>query len=213
MSRGTLGAHIRKRREEEGLTISDLARRLQTSVKYIRAMEDGDYALFTAKVYARGFFQKAAELFFPDGVSDFLREFDTEWEVEMMRRKAEHRPVELRTRAFVITPVRIGIGAAVAAGVFLAVFFGSAVVGRLSAPGLVITSPLDGSVYNGPRVVVRGRAPAQSRIAVNARSIAALPDGHFEEAIELGVGLQRLEFVLNDKFDRVKKVVRYIYVK
>lgn len=54
------GAAWKQRREEMGKTLEDVSLELRISQKYLRGMEEGDYARFPAKVFATGFIRAYA---------------------------------------------------------------------------------------------------------------------------------------------------------
>lgn len=49
------GAYLRKRREEKGLTLQDVAERTKIQLRYLEAIEAGDFHSLPGPAYVRGF--------------------------------------------------------------------------------------------------------------------------------------------------------------
>lgn len=210
----TIGERLRKRREALGLSVEDLAREVYAPQKYVRALEEDEYQVFPAKVYAQGFLKKILEeISFEDGES-LIKEFNIEWEVRTFRRKKENNPLpENRGREPYVTPKSLGFAAAGFSLILLLVFLGYGIIGFVGSPRLEIESPLDQTAFDGPEVLVQGKAEKESRLTVNGREIKIDETGRFSEDIELGAGPHALEFVVLDRFGRESRVVRYVLVK
>ena len=58
----SVGEQLRLAREKQGLTISDVAERTKLRSDHIRALEEGNYDVFAAPVYVRGFVRSYAAL-------------------------------------------------------------------------------------------------------------------------------------------------------
>lgn len=55
-----LGQILRSKREEQGVTLKDIEDALSIRVKYLEALENGDYALIPGEVYVKGFLRNYA---------------------------------------------------------------------------------------------------------------------------------------------------------
>lgn len=208
----SLGTRIRRRREELGLDVRDVAHLLQTSQRNVEALELDQYDQFPAKVYARGFFEKISVALRFEERDRMLMEFDSEWEVQMFRRERVRELPSSRGNAPLLTPGRIWSGVG---GVLLAafiIFFGSQLRNLVGAPHLSIESPPAQSLTQSRTILLSGVAERESTLTVNGRDVPVGTDGSFESTIELVSELNRLEFVSRDKFDREQRDVRYVYV-
>ena len=208
----SLGTRIRKRREELGLDIRDIAHRIQTSQQNIEALESDRFDQFPAKVYARGFFEKIAVALQFEDRDRMLKEFDSEWEVQMFRRERVRGLPSNRGTEPLLTPGRIWGGIGGVAAVAFAVLFGSQLPNLVGAPRLSIKTPPEQSLTESRILLVSGNAERESTLTVNGRDIPVNADGSFKSTIELIPELNRLEFVSRGKFNREQRDVRYVYV-
>lgn len=210
----TIGERLTKQREAGGMSAQDLAREVQAPLKYIEALEQNHFEIFSAKVYARGYLKKVLEILAFENSENILKEFDAEWEVQMFHRHRD--PVSLpkanKTLPF-LTPRAVGIGVGAACALFLVGFLGWRLIGFLGAPRLTVIEPMDQETVERPLVRVRGVAEKESRLTVNGRELRMDERGNFNEEIELATGLNALEFFVQDKFGKVTKSIRYVLVK
>jgi cytoskeletal protein RodZ len=58
----SVGEQLREAREKQGLSISEVVERTKLRSDHVRALESGDYDVFAAPVYVRGFVRSYASL-------------------------------------------------------------------------------------------------------------------------------------------------------
>jgi cytoskeletal protein RodZ len=62
-----IGEFLREAREEKGLTIEDISRETKIQIKYLFALEEGDFSLFSGEIYIKGALRNYARVV---GISD-----------------------------------------------------------------------------------------------------------------------------------------------
>ena len=210
----TIGEKIKKKRAELKLSLEEVAREIQAPVKYIRALEEDDYALFSAKVYALGFFKKLLETLAFEDKEGILKEFNNEWEIKMFRKDKVATPLpENRGKEPHFTPKRMWLLGGGILLLFFLVFLGSRFIDFVGSPEINLTEPQDQITLSEPLVRVRGNTEKEGHLTVNGREITIDENGNFNQEIELLPGLNALEFIVKNKFNKESKVVRYIFVK
>lgn len=216
----SIGERLRVRREECGMTVKDVAHELQTSQRFVLALEENRFLVFSAKVYARGFLEKILALFerknenSPHDLPRLLKEFDAEWEVFMQKkRRTSDITVSSRNAALFITPKKIAVLISLAFLLFFVFFLSSRIIGFLRSPHLRIDAPQEETIIDEPIVVVRGKAEQESQLTVNGREIKVDELGNFNEEIELQAGHTSLEFLVRDRFGKTARAMRYVVVK
>lgn len=73
----TVGEQLRLGREQQKLSVSDVAERTKIRTDHVRALESGDYNVFSAPVYIRGFVRSYARLLKLD-VPNVMEQLDRE---------------------------------------------------------------------------------------------------------------------------------------
>ena len=212
-ARQDLGVRIRGMREELTLSTESLARQASTTTKYIRALEEGDYNVFGALVYAQGILKKMVQVMAPERVSEFSGQLREAWGGQ-----EENAPVSIMARGnrknfLYLNPARVGIGV-IAIAFTAIVFFSGIRLFRFSAPPvLVVASPVNGAVVREPVVEIKGRTERESKLTVNGRELTIDRQGDFHERIEVQIGVNRLELLSENRFGKSSSAVRYVVVE
>lgn len=211
---GSLGDHLRSRRERLNLTLEDIAQELKTPSRYFKALEENAYDAFPAKVYAEGFLKKYLGALFMSGTSArIMYEFQVQWEIFEKSRRPPPSPPRYWIRGPYVTSRRFMLGAALIGLIgFMGLFsWQFALFSR--DPHIVIESPQADTVVIGPGLEVRGAIERESRLTVNGREIKIDERGNFNEKIELFAGRNTLEFLVENRFGRKSIEVRHIVMK
>lgn len=210
----TVGQRLKKQREALGLSYEDVINEIRVSKKYVQALEDDAYGVFSAKVYAKGFLNKIAGILAIEDKETLLKEFDNEWEVQMFRKNPEITPLpENRGAEPVLTPRRIAGIAGAGVLVFLLVLVGFRLSYFIRAPELLIQEPGNRVVLPEPLVRIRGKTGKESRLTVNGREITIDAQGNFNEEFELTPGLNVLKITVENRFGKKNEEVRYVLVE
>lgn len=210
----TLGERLRKRREALNLSEKDVANEIQAPLKYIRGLENDDYSVFSAKVYALGYLKKFMEAIAIEDPQAFIKEFGTEWEVRMFRKNKEFQPLpENRGQKPLVTPLKLGLGIGGVALVCFLLFFGFRLMKFVSTPDFTLEEPGNGMEFTEPVVSVRGKVEKESSLTVNGRELKIDGEGRFDEKIELAAGVHALEFIARNRFGKITREVRNVIIK
>ena len=211
--RQALGSCIRLMREELGWSIEALARQTSTTAKYVRALEESDYDVFEAQVYAQGVLKKMVSVMAPERLAEFSGALREAWGAPEQDASGNVFASRARARAMYVTPARVGIGFAVVA-LGTVVFFSGIRLIRFSAPPrLIVDEPQDQAAVQEPTAEIKGRTEQESRLTVNGRELTLDKHGDFQERIELQPGVNRLNFLSENRFGKKSEVVRYIVVE
>ena len=212
----SLGEQLRRYREQVGMSVEGVAREIKISSRYVRALEDGDWHAFSAKVYAQGALRRMARVFKDIDADALIASCGREWDSACgTNGKISHSAPRAvaRPRQFVMTPRRIGAGAAIGMAALLVAFLGIRLIGFVAAPGLMIYRPADKSGFAGSTVGVAGKTEKESSLTVNGRELTLDERGNFDEKIELPPGAHELRFISRNRFGKTQTVVRNILVE
>ena len=207
-----IGEEVRHAREAAGFAISDLARDLSIHPRYIVALENGNYRMFSAKIYAEGVLKKILTRLNITDPKDCIARFAVEWTdkkengaLAAQSRRQRHDMIGLRHRLILC--------AGGAAMILVLLFFGTRLLFAFQTPKLEILSPSDNLVTRAPFTVVKGRVGPESGLTVNGREIKMGGQGEFEEYIGLQPGLNILTFVVEDHVRKTQTRVRRVVVE
>ena len=198
-----LGDVLRAAREARDLDLSRVERDTKIRMRYLTALEEGDYRELPGAVYVRGFLRNYGHYLGLD--SDYL--------IGLYRAEAGvtprestvalPRPITPRPRAFVLTP---GVLITVALTLFVAVFVAYLAYEFITfagTPSLEVTDPSgDVAAYEGSEYTIRGRTEPNSRITIqglpeNPEALAD-DDGAFEVTVGLVPGVNVVTVTASD---------------
>lgn len=204
----TLGEKIKERREQLGLKLGDLAREIRISPKIIESLEEDNYESFSAKVYAAGFLKKILAALYIENGKPFLEELDDAWNA---KKETQLNSLQLENKKAVFANFypRMVLGLTLAA-LFL-LFLVIKIEGLLAPPRLKLKDFKEAAkAINTPQLHVQGNGGKENRLTINDRDIKISEQGDFDENIELQAGLNILEFVLQNKFGKESREIKYV---
>jgi len=208
----TAGAILKKAREEAGLSFEEVSRVLKIQSKFLRALEKGNWAVFSDPVHIKGFLRNYAEFLGtnPEEVLAF-------WRREYDETKAGGRSLSvlkpIKMTKFVLSPDVIL--AAVSALLILS-FFGYIYFQYRSfvgAPQLVLEHPVQNVTTAKELINVLGRVDKDAKLTINGQEISLNEDGSFAVAVPLVDGINTLNFVAANKLGRETKLTRTVIVE
>ena len=210
----TLSESVRAWRKLSRLSIEEVAAQASIKRDIILAFEEGNYTIFSARVYAMGYLKRMIDHFSILQGDAMLAALKTEWE-------EKHSNLDVATYAlpnskqqkWYITPRRLFSLIGITALAFFAWLFTSQVIGFTGDPRLRINEPQQNIVIETPIIRVRGSMEKESQLTVNGREITMNENGNFDQEIELTVGVNILRFVAQNRFGKISQETRYVVVK
>ncbi len=160
----SLGNLLRNRREETGISVAEVAQGVQATTDFIIALEEGNYGVFSAKVYARGFFKKVLAFLEFENQAALMDEFDNQWLLRDLYSETKNKPLpENRSKEPVFTLSKLSLAMS---GIFLLLFLVFLSI-RLSSfvfpPKIYLNEPKDSIAVKTPQIKVAGRTEKESR--------------------------------------------------
>jgi cytoskeletal protein RodZ len=196
-----IGERLLKEREKNRLSLEDISRELHIPVNQLAALEEDDYSVFSAELYARGAYSAYAKYLGIDtNISSraFLRSLSS---------VRERIPLTLHTPATflerLITPRTILAGV----GVLLALVVGGYIAWQLESfwklPSLTIDGPVS-SVIEGDTVTITGRVEERSQLTVNSESVLLQQDSSFSVPLRLHKGINMVRIEVKNAAGRIR---------
>lgn len=211
----SVGGRLEEARAKEKIEIARAAQILRVPVGALEALEKDDYSYFSAKVYAVGILKKYAELLSIRDRDTLVQEFSNEWDIQYYHTKRELKPLPQNrgARPF-LTPRRLWILIAVLFLICFLSFVSYRVFAFVRNPSLVLEEPAEVETrFSGRILQVKGSVLKESSLTVNGREITISSDGNFSDAVELRSGSNTLEFVAVNRFGKITRDTRYVFVE
>lgn len=207
----TVGSILKNARERKGLSHKEIFQAIKIHPRFLKALEESNWDVFSSGVHAKGFLKNYAEylgLNVDEALAFFRREYD---EKKNQKIKSVIKP--LSAPRLVITP---GLVLATATLVFVALFFGYVIYQYRSfagAPILIIDQPRTDLTVSDPLLNVVGRTDPDAAVSLNGQQIGIGEKGTFSAHITLADGVNTLNFVAENKLGRKNKVTRTVVVQ
>jgi cytoskeleton protein RodZ len=209
----TLGDRLRAIREDAGLSLVEVGKRLSVNPKYLTAIEESRYRDIPGLVYARQFVRRYAELLETD-VPMAMDIFATEYAV-VSNARPSRRPL-LTQRVSTDFPWWRRHARALMAGVIVAAvltYIGIQAAKNFLPPKLVVSDPAQNITTSLMMIVVEGTTDANASVTINDQDVQTDGQGQFRESIDLRLGLNTLRISAIKKHSAARVVTRQVLVE
>lgn len=204
-----VGAILKKERESRGLSFDEISAVTKIHPRFLQALEEGNYQVFTDIVHIKGFLKNYADflgLDVPQTLAFWRREYTDS--ARPTKVKDVTRP--LRVPQFVITPGVIVAGLTfLLVTAFLAYLFWQyrSIAGP---PVLRVTSPMRDLIVTEPKILIEGATDPLATLEMSGQKINLDEQGHFSMEYILSSGTNTLTFVATNKFGRETRLTRQV---
>lgn len=186
----SLGSVLKAARSKANLTIEQAEKETKICLKYLVALESGDYAALPAEAYNVGFVRTYAQFLKlnQEKVLRMYREERSQTRFTPGDKSVHLAPRRMSDWHFLITPRTIGIMAVLVVFGALA----SYVFVQLSAfsqpPSITLNTPTE-FTSNKDTVTIAGKTAPGASLSMNNQSIVVGQDGSFSQNIQLSPGV------------------------
>lgn len=206
----TVAHLLKKAREAKGLSFEQIRETLKIHPRFLQALEESDYGVFSSPVHLKGFLKNYAEylgLEVPAILAFWRREYD---EAQTKKKESFLTPL---SRSFNITP-----------GLILGAFTTLAVVGFslylllayrsvAEAPNLELESPAGDIKITATTLKIAGQTDPEAALTLNGQRLPLDERGRFAETLRLSLGANTLNFSVTSKLGKERKVSRTVVVE
>lgn len=208
-----VGDILKRNRLDKNFILEDVEKRTKIRVKFLRAIEEGDYSLFSSSTYLRGFIKNYSDfLQLPtqEILAVFRREFDKQDQIRIIPKGLTSKP---QNQMVHFTPKSISIIGGIA---LVVIFFTYLINGYLSVTGvpeLVITKPEPGLTVATDKVIVEGYTDPAAKLTINNQEVLVSEDGNFSQEVSVNNNTTSLTIVSKKKDGKKNIVERVIEVQ
>jgi cytoskeletal protein RodZ len=212
----TLGETLVQRRTELGLSLEEIATASNISIRYLQALESGNYRQIPGEVYTRSFLKTYAKLL---GLNfqDLIAVYETEKKIYAKTKtdiKDFRKPViRVSQLHLVVTPKIVrGVIVGILALACL-VYLGLKINRIMTPPQLIIESPQDNLITKQSFVAVKGKVEKESTLEINGQKVLADSNGNFYETIDLQPGVNTIEIMAEKRHGQKTKIFKQVVVE
>lgn len=200
----TLYEYLASVRKGLGLSLDEAVNKTGVCLKYLQALETGNYNELPPEVYVSGFLKQIAQVYSIDSAALIVQ---YKKESGITQQVVNPKPIkESGYKEFIkrltITPKFVSIGAILIFILGTIGYLSWQVTSLSRAPKLQITSPMSNAKVLGSVVMVEGKTDPGSIVEINRQNVLVGQDGKFQTAVSLTNGQAELRIKSKNKFDR-----------
>ncbi len=208
-----VGSILRKAREDKLLEYKDVAAQTKIHPRYLKALEDEDYGVFSSDVHLQGFLKAYVE-YLGLNETEIVAFFRRDYALGSLDKKKKQAVTPLNMPKFLITPSLV-----VSSAILLLVlaFFGYLFFEYRSfagAPLLLIESPAEEvTTINTSSVVIAGKTDPDAVVSINGQKITLGEKGLFSTPITLVDGINVLTITAENKLGKQSRESKTVVVE
>ncbi|MEK7611235.1 MAG: RodZ domain-containing protein [Patescibacteria group bacterium] len=206
----TVASILKKVREQKGLTLEQAQQDLKIHPRFLQALEEGTYEIFSSPVHLKGFLKNYAEYL---GLN--VEQILAFWRREYDEEKGKKRTLEISplSSPFSITPgIVVGVFTVVLVLAFF-LYLAFAYRSFAEAPLLNLDGLATDLKTSSSTLRVSGKADRDAVLSINGQKISLGENGQFAETLSLSPGVNVINFLAVNKLGKERKITRTIIVE
>lgn len=212
LDQDSIGSYVKRIREKREITLDEVAEKTNIKIKYLLAIENGNYKDLPRGVYSKIFFKKYIEFLgirHKNIVNDFIKEQNRgqHFESNIFFNKIVNWK-NLLSLPKVLRNLSIFFIILIC---FLYLFFYFRNI--FSSPSLEVFYPSDNYILNEFSVKVEGQTEPESEVKINGQLILIDSSGYFSKSIYLKSGVNIITVSSKKKYSQENIIKRQILVE
>ena len=210
----SLGQQLAQIRQGLGLNLAEVSRQINVSVKYLEAIEIGQYDQLPGEVYAKNFLKVYARFLGRD-CQEYLKQYQSEHKLFRKTKSSQtadfSQPVKRVSRLNLLVTPRIVRSAIVLLLVVACLgYLGLKVKAIVTPPALVVEQPADNLVTDQNFIEIIGQVEPETVLEINGQQVLIDESSHFAETIDLQPGVNIIEIAATKRHGKQTKVYRQV---
>ncbi len=201
----TLGDYLGQIRLQLNMDVKTVSLLTQIKPQYLEQLEAGNWTALPADVYIRGFLKSLAQLY---RVQEqvLIDQYDKEYGFGQIK-----KPLARESRfQFSFTPRTIIIAVTALLSLGAVAYVASQISSVLTPPLLELNEPTGDGTIQGTSIIFSGQAEVGADVFINEQAVLTDRNGQFNENLILSPGLNVIEVVVKNKFNKESRITRRI---
>lgn len=204
---GSIGRELYRARVRRGLTLKEIADELNVPITQLMALEEEDFSVFSAEVYARGAYMKYA------GYLGVMHDHSDRAILRALSAARQKVPLRLHTPQVwferLLSPRLIFIAGVCTIALVVAGYIMWQVQSFWQLPVLEVVSPTS-DIINDDQVEIRGQSEPQAHVRVNEEAVLLGEDASFGVILDLHPGINVVRIEAENAAGRKRVITRYL---
>ncbi|NTU99410.1 hypothetical protein HGA64_05420 [Candidatus Falkowbacteria bacterium] len=210
MDSETVAEQLRSTRQSYGYKLEKAAKDLGINLKYLDALERGDFLSLPSGVYGKNFLREYA-LYLRLDPNPLVKLFEQEMVGAKEKAQQELFSKQVVKASYFWTVPKIVKNLLILVMVVLCLWYlGYRLKKIVAPPELEIFTPKENLITKERSIEVKGRAEAESQVVINAEAVLLDRAGSFQKTVELKSGINTIIIKAQKKFGPTKSITRQI---
>ena len=211
-SKKRVGELLTAARKSGGFDLEEISATTKINSKYLKALEKGDYSLFSSPLHIKGFL-KIYSSFLGLNEEEVLAFWRREYNCEKADKEAAKFPPKMvKETTFEIGPRFFAITAGTLLVLGFLSFLTVQYVKFSAPPKLMVSSPQGDLVTSENEINVFGIASADAVLSINGKNIILGEGGEFLMEMPLKEGINLINIIAKNRFEKeAKKTFKVVY--
>jgi hypothetical protein len=201
----TLGDYLGQIRSQLNLDVKTVSLLTQIKLIYIEELELGNWEKLPGDVYIRGFLKSLANLYHIHE-QVLIDQYDKEHGFGQVKKAI----IKNNAFKFNFTPKTIIIAVTIVLSVTAVGYVISQISSVLTPPKLELSEPSGDATIQGNSIVFAGLVEIGADVFINGQPLLTDKDGQFTENLVLSPGLNVIQIVAKNKFNKESRITRQI---
>lgn len=201
---------LREARVEKKKSLKMIAERLNINIKYLSALENGEFNKLPEGIYGKNFLKQYAEylnLDYKNLSKIFNDEYKNKGKTELFSKQ------KIKKQYLIIIPKIFKTLIIVSAVILLFTYLGFSLNKAASVPKLNIISPDKDIIIKEKTYEIKGSTESETEISINGEIINTDRDGTFSKLLSLKVGLNTIIITARKKYGKENTIIKQILVE
>lgn len=212
LDKETVAEQLRSARQEKKLKLDQVAKRLGIKLKYLDALEKGEYNKLPKGIYGMNYLKEYVlflGLEYEELKKDYLSEkstYDPQQEKEIFSKQI------VKKKYLMAMPKSIKNLIICLIAIICFTYFGYRLNKIISPPYLYVESPAENLITTEHAIEVRGKTEPEAKLVINGEPILGDTKGDFIKTVNLKEGVNIITITANKKYSRNNTIIRQVLV-
>lgn len=210
----TLGAILKAARSKAGLTIEEAEKQTKIAIKYLLALESGQYNKMPAEAYNIGYVRCYAEFLKlkPEKIIQLYKLERSNQRLKPNTTSPQLMPKRLGDWSFLVTPKLLGVVGMLAVFGIISGYIVFQIRKFAEPPMLEITNVPSEFTSNKDVVLLEGRTAEGAILSMNSEPIFVSSTGNFSQDVQLSPGLNQILIQAKNRADNESRLtIKILY--
>jgi len=197
-NQSTVAERLKSKRLALGYKLEKISKTLSIEIKYLQALESGDFHKLPGDIYVRQWLKIYGQLL-DLSVSELIKDYQQENKLQLSFTDYRKTGFKLKKHFFSLPPRFVRNSLIGLVVVVLIIYLGWEVKKIIEPPPLAILEPINNSTTVNNKITIKGQTKPEVIIWINNQQVLTNSDGLFEQEVELISGLNTFQISAKKK--------------